>query len=162
MQTQIKGNFLKDRIVQPTIGFIKSGVSPEQLAVAFSLGIVVGVIPLLGCTTLICMGLAFSLRLNMAALQLINYLMFPLQLLLFIPFFHAGGYIFEPLEIPVSVASISEMMSNDFWGTIGKLWLANLQALLVWLALAIPSYFVLYAILSRTLKRVSFALQRKP
>ena len=162
MEAQVKKSFFKEKIIQPTLGFLKSGTSPEQLAVAFSLGIVVGVVPLLGCTTLICMLLAFTLRLNMAALQLINYLMFPLQLLLFIPFFHAGGFFFEPLDIPVSVSSISDMMSNDFPGTISKLWLANLQALLVWLTLAIPAYFMLYFVLSRSLKRVAFALQRKP
>lgn len=136
---------------------MKSGITPGQLAIAFALGVVIGIIPLLGSTTLICCLLAFSLRLNMAALQLVSYLMFPLQLLLFIPFFKAGGYFFEPMDIPLSVTQISEMASENFWGTIQQFWFANLQALLVWLIIAIPSGILLYLILLPILKKLSLA-----
>lgn len=154
-------NFIREKLVSPVLGFLKEGISPEQLAMAFSLGIVVGVIPLLGCTTIIFIVLAFAFRLNMAALQLINYLIFPLQLLLFIPFFQAGGYFFEPLEISLSVGEISKMMSTNFLGTVQQLWLANMQALLVWLLLAIPAYFILYYLLLQPLKKVSTAVEKK-
>lgn len=157
----MKRNFIRKKVTSPIMAFLKEGSSPEQLAIALALGIVVGVIPLLGTTTIICFLLAFALRLNMAALQLINYLIFPLQLLLFIPFFQAGSYFFEPQEISLSVGQISEMMGTNFFGTISQLWLANLQALIVWFLLAIPSYFVLYYILLHTLRKASAAWEEK-
>lgn len=143
------------------LGFLKTGSSPEQLAIAFSLGAIVGVIPLLGTSTLICTLLAFAFRLNLAALQLVNYLIFPLQLLFFIPFFQAGGFLFEPMAIPLSVTQISEMLSTDLWGTMQQFWLANLQALLVWLMLALPVYFVLYYVLLQVLRKVASAIPTK-
>lgn len=143
------------------MGFLKAGISPAQLAVAFALGMVVGIIPLLGSTTLICTLLAFALRLNLPVLQLANYTVFPLQLLLFIPFFQMGGYLFEPLEIPLSVTQLSEMLQADFLGAIQLFWFANLQALLVWLLLAVPLYLLLYGILLLVFKRIALAFSGK-
>ncbi len=161
MEVQAGKSYFREKIITPVSGFLKEGISPKQLAMAFSIGIVVGIIPLLGCTTLICFALAFILRLNMAALQLTNYLIFPLQLLLFIPFFQAGGYLFSPLDIPLSAGQVSEMMSTDIMGAIRQLWFANLQALLVWLLLAIPSYFILYFTLLHILKKAGAAIETK-
>lgn len=152
---------LKEKILQPIINLLKEGVGPEALALAVSLGIVVGVIPLLGSTTIICILLAYGLRLNMPALQLVSYLMFPLQLILFIPFFHAGTYFFEPLEFPASVSQISAMMSHDVWGTVQLFWVANLQALLVWILMAIPTFLILNFIFRRSFHTLFLALSRK-
>lgn len=161
MQRYIESSFLGKKILQPVLGFLKAGVSPGQLAVAFSLGMVVGIIPLLGSTTLICTILAFSLRLNMPVLQLANYCVFPLQLLLFIPFFQMGGYLFDSSQVPVSVTQISEMFQADFLGAIQQFWFANLQALLVWLLLAVPLYLLLYFILLPLFKRIALAFSEK-
>lgn len=157
MQRYIENSFLGKKI----LGFLKAGTSSEQLAIAFSLGMVVGVIPLLGSTTLICTVLAFAFRLNLPVLQLANYCVFPLQLLLFIPFFKMGGYLFSPLELPVSVTQISELLQADFFGTIQQFWFANLQALMVWLLLAIPLYLLLYFILLLFFKRIALAFSEK-
>lgn len=161
LQTPIKRSFLKEKIYLPVLNFLKTGSSPEQLAVAFALGTIVGIIPLWGVSTLLCALLAFAFRLNLAAMQLVNYLIFPLQLLFYIPFFQAGGVLFEPLTIPLSASQISEMLSADPWGSMQQLWLANLQALLVWLMLAVPVYFGLYFILLPVLKRISAAIPVK-
>lgn len=161
MQRPIENSFLGKKILGPILNFLKAGTSPEQLAVAFSLGMVVGVIPLLGSTTLICTVLAVVFRLNLPVLQLANYGVFPLQLLLFIPFFKMGGYLFSPLELPVSVTQISKLLQADFFGTIQQFWFANLQALTVWLLLAIPLYLLLYFILLLFFQRITLTFSEK-
>lgn len=143
------------------MGFLKAGITPAQLAVAFALGMVVGIIPVIGVTTLLCTILAFAFRLNMPVLQLANYCVFPLQLLFFIPFFQLGGYLFEPLQIPASVTQISEMLRADFLGAVQLFWFANLQALLVWLLLAVPLYLLLYGILLLVFKRIALIFSGK-
>lgn len=159
--TKTKKTVIGKKILDPIVGFLKAGISPAQLAIAFSLGLVVGIIPLLGATTLLCTVLAFAFRLNMAVLQLANYLVFPLQLLLFIPFFKAGGYLLSPLQVPASVAQIREMFQADFFGAIQQLWVANLQALLVWFLLAVPLYLLLYFLLLQIFKRMALAFAAK-
>lgn len=152
---------IQEKIFRPVLNLLKEGVSPKALAMAVSLGMVVGVIPLVGSTTIICTLLAYSFRLNLPALQLVNYLMFPLQLILFIPFFQAGGYLFEPLHFPASVSRLSEMLSHDLWGTIQLFWFANLQALLVWIILAVPSFIILNYLLRRSFIHILPAISGK-
>lgn len=161
MQGEIKQTGAGKRILRPIMGFLKAGIGPGQLAVAFALGMVVGIIPVIGVTTLLCTILAFTFRLNMPVLQLANYTVFPLQLLLFIPFFQLGGYLFEPLQIPASVAEISEMLQADFFGAVQLFWFANLQALLVWLLLAVPLFLILYGIFRLVFRRIALAFSGK-
>jgi len=65
----------------PLLALMRQGVTPEKLALSLSLGTAIGLIPILGVSTAICALLAVLLRLNMPAIQLVNYLLTPLQLI---------------------------------------------------------------------------------
>jgi hypothetical protein len=69
-------------IVQPFIKLLCQGLSPERLALSVAVGIAVGVFPIFGTTTMLCAPVAILFRLNIPAVQLVNYLVFPLQILL--------------------------------------------------------------------------------
>ena len=62
----------------------ESGVSRTAI------GVVVGNIPILGVSTILCTAIALGFRLNLAAIQLTQALMAPSQLLLIIPFVLLG------------------------------------------------------------------------
>jgi len=66
-------------------------LSPEQAAMLLSVGLVLGVFPIMGCPTLLCLLAALVFRLNWAALQLLNNISSPLQLALLIPLARAGA-----------------------------------------------------------------------
>ena len=66
------------------VGFLKQGLTPRDLALTIALGSVIGVFPVLGMTTILCTLAAVTLRLNLPALQSINWAVAPLQLLLLI------------------------------------------------------------------------------
>src|ERR1700679_4030488 len=66
-------------------------LSPQQVALLVSVGLVLGVFPIVGCPTVLCLLAAFGLRLNPAALQVINNLSSPLQLALLLPLGRAGA-----------------------------------------------------------------------
>jgi hypothetical protein len=63
---------------------------PEQLPLLLSVGLVLGVFPLVGIPTVLCLLAAFALRLNVAALQILNSVTSPLQLALLLPLAHVG------------------------------------------------------------------------
>jgi hypothetical protein len=63
---------------------------PEQMPLLLAVGLVIGVFPIMGFPTVFCLMAAFGLRLNAAALQLLNSLSSPLQLALLIPLAHVG------------------------------------------------------------------------
>src|SRR5580658_7047125 len=83
------------KLVQPFVELLKQGVTPEKIALTVALGISLGVIPMLGTTTMLCTLAAVSLRLNLPGILLINGVVYPLQLLLVVPFLRAGAWIFR-------------------------------------------------------------------
>src|SRR3712207_413477 len=84
-------NWLRRRVLTPLLSLLQQGLSPTQLALTVALGIVFGLIPVLGVTTLLSTFVAVRLRLNVAALLLISHLMSPVQLLLLIPLLQLGA-----------------------------------------------------------------------
>jgi hypothetical protein len=53
-------------------------------------GAAIGVFPALGTTTALCALVAFIWRLNLPAIQIMNYFVYPIQLALILPFFSRG------------------------------------------------------------------------
>jgi len=72
------------------MALLRKGADPDKLAWSLALGVVVGVNPLLGSTTLVALGLASVFRLNLVASQVGNHAMYPVELLLFPVFIKVG------------------------------------------------------------------------
>jgi uncharacterized protein (DUF2062 family) len=64
---------------------------PEQVALLLSVGLVLGVFPIMGFPTVFCLLAAFFLRLNPVALQLLNNISSPLQIALLLPLARVGS-----------------------------------------------------------------------
>ncbi len=62
-----------------------TGDDAGRLVFSLSLGTAGSLIPILGVSTALCAVVAVILKLNMPAIQLVNYLLTPLQLILVIP-----------------------------------------------------------------------------
>jgi len=158
-------SWLRRRLLDPLLDLLKAGLSPAQLALTVGLGVAIGLVPLLGVTTVLSIAVALRLRLNVAAMQLATHLMTFFQLALLIPFLRAGarlmgqGQQVEHLTLP----ALRQLIAHEGWQAIGKLlWRAELGALLLWALLAVPLvallYFVLRAVFRRVLARQGAAL----
>ena len=143
MVNKFKRN-INDKLVKPLIGFLKQGMTPERLALSVSLGFVFGLIPVVGVTTLICLLVALAFRLNVAAIQLINYLVYPLQLLLIIPLINLGSNILNVNPIPYSISELVDLVKNDFFLALKQLWLAHLMGLFAWLIIVVPIGVIIF------------------
>ena len=118
------------------LALLKTGITPERLALSVALGAVLGMVPVLGMTTVICTLVAFAFRLNLAAIQLVNYFVYPVQIVLLIPFMRAGERLFGAKRLDLSLEKIRAMMANDLWGTVSNLWSTTLHALAAWIVVA--------------------------
>ena len=58
------GNWLKRRLWEPLLGLLRAGISPDRLALCVAIGVVVGNIPILGTSTVLCTVIALLFRLN--------------------------------------------------------------------------------------------------
>lgn len=151
-------NRLKDSIYQklvlPIIGYLKQGISPRKLALSVSLGVVFGTFPIIGITTLLCLVAALILRLNMAAIQLINYFIYPIQLLLMIPLVRLGAAIFGANPIPYSVEEMLQMIEADWVNALELLWVAAFYGIVGWFVVALPVGVLLFYIFQSIFRKM--------
>src|SRR6516165_3140934 len=110
------------KLVQPVLDLLTRGVTPEKIALSLTIGAVMGTFPVLGTTTTICALLAFALGLNLPAIQLANYAVYPLQLLLLLPAVRIGEKLTHSAPLTLSVAQITAMVRADRWYAGRMLW----------------------------------------
>jgi uncharacterized protein (DUF2062 family) len=146
-------HFFHGKIGQPILNLLKQGISPERLSLSIAFGAVIGMFPVLGATTLICAAVAIVLRLNQPAIQLFNYLVYPLQILLLIPFMSLGAFIFQGDPPLFSVQELGALFRQDFWGTVVSFFETILYAVVAWLLECTPLFAGIYAICVPMLKR---------
>ncbi|MGA2812932.1 MAG: DUF2062 domain-containing protein [Candidatus Acidiferrum sp.] len=150
--------FLQRKLVRPIIELLQQGVTPEKMALSLALGVAIGIFPGLGWTTALCAIAALLLRLNLPAIQIVNYFMYPAQIALLVPFFRAGEWLFGAPRLAISVAQVSAMMHASLANAIRVLWTTTWHAMAVW-CLAAPLltgflYLLLTPLLRRILRRI--------
>jgi uncharacterized protein (DUF2062 family) len=150
----MKEGFIHRWLLQPILDLLKQGVTPEKIALSLALGAALGVFPALGWTTALCALAAVALRLNLPAIQIVNYFMYPLQIALIIPFFRLGERLFRAPHLPLSIPQIYAMVNASLWNAIRMLWATTWHAIIVWCLIA-PFFVALaYAIFTPLLRRV--------
>ncbi len=123
---------------------LRQGTTPRKLAVTCALGFVMGIFPIFGVTTLLCLGAAVWLKLNVPVIQLVNFVVAPVQILLMIPFIKAGGYVFQLDPLPLKYEELLALFSTDLWLLIREAGLALLTAIGIWALLAVPLFFLVF------------------
>ena len=123
---------------------------------SIAVGLALAVFPVLGSTTLLCAAAAIILRLNMPAIQLVNWVAYPLQILLLIPFVRLGEAIFRAPRLPLTAAQIIEMVHAGAWSATKLLWRSSLYAISGWTLTAPFAALLIYAMLLPVLRRVRY------
>ncbi len=140
------------------MGLLRRGADPDTLAWSLALGLVVGVNPLLGSTTLVALGLASLFRLNIVASQVGNHAVYPLEILLFPVFIKVGDVVFGTPNLPLAGHALRESVKRHPWHTTRLLWTWEWHALIVWAvfaAVAMPAIaFGCEPLLRKMAKRV--------
>lgn len=149
--------WLRRRIWHPLLDLLREGLSPRGLAWSVAVGLALGVFPMLGATTLLCAAVAFTFRLNQVAMQLVNYLAYPLQLALLVPFIRLGEWFFQAEPMPLSLPLILGALKADTLGTIAVFWTRIWHACVVWGLVVLP----LMALLALALRPIFEAAARR-
>jgi uncharacterized protein (DUF2062 family) len=155
----MSGGFIQRKLVRPIIDLLKQGVTPEKMALSMALGVTLGIFPALGWTTALCAIAALALRLNLPAIQIVNYFMYPAQIALLIPFFRLGEWVFRAPRLAISVPQIYAMIHASVWNAIRLLWTTTWHAIVVWCVVAPVVTGIVYIILTPVLRRVLRRLQ---
>lgn len=144
------------RVVGPVVAQLRQGITPGKVALTLALGGVLGIFPILGATTLLCGAAGVWLRLNQPLIQLVNYLVYPVQIVLLIPFYRAGERLFgaEPVPI-VNVPDLVARFGADPWQFLIDYGLVGLYGITVWMLVAPVLAGLAYLLLKPMLERAS-------
>jgi uncharacterized protein (DUF2062 family) len=144
-----------NKLTRHILELLKQGITPHKIALATALGALLGIAPILGTTIVSCTVAALALRLNLVLIQIVNNLVYPLQLLLLIPFVQAGQWLFRQPPLPLSVGQIVAMVKADFWGSIVALWGYTWHGAVAWLLFSAVAGPVIYFLVLVPARRVS-------
>lgn len=154
------------QILRLTRELLYQGITPHKLALTLALGVMLGVTPVLGSTTLLCAAAAVVFRINLPLIQVVNYLVYPLQLVLLIPFIDAGQWLFRAAPLPLSAREIAALVRTHPWHSFVLLWDYTLHGLAAWAILggiaAAIIYLVMRPILARLLASRFAGVKRNP
>ena len=114
----------------------RQGVTPEQVALTIALGLIIGVFPILGATTILCGIAATVLRLNQPIIQLVNYVAYPAQLVTLIPFYRAGESLFNRPHLPLSIPMLMERFRDDAGKFFSDFGIVAVYGIVVWCLIA--------------------------
>ena len=140
-------SFLRRKILDPLMAVLKQGITPEKMAWSLALGATIGLFPVLGVTALACAAVALPLRLNMVAIQAACWIVFPLELVLILPFIRLGEKIFRTTPLPLSGEQLMALFKSGFGQAISQAGGSLLVGMAAWLICAIPATLALYFLL---------------
>jgi uncharacterized protein (DUF2062 family) len=117
---------------------------PEKLALSFVLGCLVGVFPVQGTTTILCIAVAAALRLNQVAIQIGNLFAYPLLFALIIPFVRLGEFALGAAPLSFSVTEFARIARAGPWRLFLVFSDALWHAVVGWIIAAPPAAAVLF------------------
>ena len=153
-------HWLHRRIFEPLLGLLKQGISPRRLALSVSIGVVVGNVPILGISTIVCAAVALLFRLNLPAIQIVQASMAPSQLLLIIPFMRLGEWLLRAPPQPMSIHEGIAIMAQGIGHAVVVLRGAIIHAGLAWSLVAPFAIYLIYRVLTPVFERAAAQIAR--
>ncbi len=120
-------------------GFLTQGTSPQSLALSTTIGLLLGIFPLLGVTTVTMTALSLRFPLNLPLMLGLSYLTCPIQVLMIIPFIRLGERVFGVPPVGLSPDALQAAFSSSFFGALQDLGAANLLGVAAWAMVAMPA-----------------------
>lgn len=154
-------SFWQRRLVAPLRAQLTQGVTPDQLALTLAVGTACSLLPFLGATTLLNLGVGLALRLNQPILQTVNYLLYPAQLALILGYVRAGEIIWRAPHVPLSIAQLLAAFRADPRGFLQAFAWTGVYAATAWVLttpfLIAAIYFAARPLMRRLARKGNFA-----
>jgi len=145
--------FWQRRVIKPIRALLSQGITPDKIAFTLAAGTACSLLPFLGFTSLLNLGVGLWLRLNQPILQMLNQLLGPVQLLLILVYVRAGEKIWHAAPVPISVSLIVQSFRADPAAFLQRFGWTGVYAATAW-ALSVPLivagiYFPLRGVMRR-------------
>jgi uncharacterized protein (DUF2062 family) len=140
----VSEGYIQKKFIRPLVNLLKQGMDPSRLSLALTSGAIIGVFPILGIATVVCGGVAAFFHLNHPAIQLANYVVFPMQLVLFFPFLTLEETVTGNSLDEISKTKLVETFNLGFLPAVEELTQYFMLASLGWTLALVPLFAILY------------------
>lgn len=147
--------FWRERVLGLVLAQLTQGVTPQKIALTIALGLTLGIFPILGSTTLLCAVVAFWLKLNQPVIQLVNWLAYPLQFALLLPFFRMGEWLLRAPRISFSIPELLRKFQEAPGNFMREFGMTGVHGIIAWLLIAPFLTALIYFLLLPPLKKLA-------
>jgi uncharacterized protein (DUF2062 family) len=150
------------RLLDLTLAQLRQGITPQKIALTVAVGSILGIFPILGTTTALCLAGGVLLRLNQPIIQLMSWIVWPLQFPAIYFFIRAGEWLTRAPHASFSIGALvldfraAPLQFLRAWGATG------LRGVLAWLLIAPLIGALLYALTLPVLRRLGRRLAPAP
>jgi uncharacterized protein (DUF2062 family) len=132
----------------------KQGLTPIELTQSIIVSGLISTIPILGVSTFLLTALSLKRKLNLPIMIAQSYLLWPIQVIMIIPFINIGEFIFSVPKTNHSAQEIIASFQNSFFATLSHLSFELLCGFGGWLLTAVPFSVGVYLLIVYILKTI--------
>jgi uncharacterized protein (DUF2062 family) len=147
--------FWRERIVGLIVAQLIQGVTPEKIALTIALGVSLGIFPILGATTALCAIAGICFKLNQPIIQMMNWLISPLQLSSILVFVRIGEWMMRAPRVSFSVPELIQKFHEAPVKFFQQFGMTGVHGIVAWLFIAPFLAVVTYAVLVPPLRRLA-------
>lgn len=153
--------FWRERVLGLIVGQLKQGITPEKIALTIALGLMLGIFPIFGATTLLCLGFGLWFKLNQPILQMVNYLVSALQLAMILVFVRIGEFVARAQPVSFSIPEMFRKFHASPLKFFQEFGMTGLHGIIGWLITAPFVGALLYFIFVPLMKKLSATLMSR-
>ncbi|MCB1231695.1 MAG: DUF2062 domain-containing protein [Verrucomicrobiae bacterium] len=160
--SQSEKGFWRKRVVRPLRTQFTQGATPEELSHAVACGLLCGVFPILGTTSVVATVVGMALKLNQTVIQSLHWLVYPLHLVLIPVYIRAGEFLFGAPPIPFSIPDALDLFVHSPGEFFSKFGMTCVHCIVAW-AVTMPFIAFLIIVSVRPLiRRASVQWKSQP
>jgi uncharacterized protein (DUF2062 family) len=150
------------RVLEVGVAQLHQGITPQKIALTVALGTVLGLFPILGTTTALCLLAGVLLKLNQPVMQLVNWIAAPLQLPGIYLFVRTGERLMHAPAASFSIATLLDSFKAAPLQFLRQYGLTGVRAIVAWMLIAPGIALVVYACLLPALVRLQARVTGRP
>ena len=147
-------------LVAPVKAQLSQGISVNRVSWTVALGLVLGVFPVMGTTSLVCLLVGWAFRLNQALLHVFKTIVYPLHLALILVFIRLGERLYGVPLISFSIPELMGKFKADPLKFVQDFGTAAWHGVSAWLVIAPFAVMLIKIAVTPVLRRVGKSLER--
>jgi uncharacterized protein (DUF2062 family) len=143
------------RVLDIVLAQLRQGVTADKIALTLAIGLILGLFPIFGTTSALCVLAALWLKLNQPMIQLVNWFAAPLQLPGIYLFVRIGERLTRSPPVQFSIPGLVQQFRASPLQFLRLFGMTGVRGILAWLLIAPAIAALVYVTLLPPLRRLA-------